>query len=78
MMKPEGSFLFCAPDTGRDGMSEFVSALSEIDVVCVENKPAPMFMYSNPLTEIDNDFFVLYFYDLSAKQKHSLYHFRNR
>jgi hypothetical protein len=32
-------------------------------------------MFSNPLREVDEDQFVLHFYDLSAQQPHSFYRF---
>lgn len=32
--------------------------------------------YTNPLSDGDGDKFVLHFYDLSAKQPHTLYHFK--
>jgi predicted nicotinamide N-methyase len=49
MLKPDGSFLYCAPDEGRDGMSDLLVALESVGIVCVENTPVPDFMYSNPL-----------------------------
>lgn len=32
----------------------------------------------NPLRDVDGDEFVLHFYDLSAKQPHTMYHFKWR
>lgn len=32
-------------------------------------------MFSNPLREVDEDQFVLHFYDLSAQQPHTFYRF---
>jgi hypothetical protein len=34
--------------------------------------------YANPLREVEGDEFVLHFYDLSAKQPHTMYHFQWR
>ena len=78
MLSEEGSFLYCAPDSGRDGMADFISALESIDIVCVELKSVPDFMYDNPLVDTEDDNFVLHFYDLAAKSPHSLYHFRRK
>lgn len=33
---------------------------------------------TNTTTEVDEDYFVLHFYNLVCRQKHSLYHFRNQ
>jgi predicted nicotinamide N-methyase len=49
MLKPDGSFLYCAPDEGRDGMDDLLAALQAVGIVCVEHTPVPDFMYSNPL-----------------------------
>lgn len=78
LLKADGSFLYCAPESGRDGMAGLIEALAAIDIVCVEQTAAPDYMYGNPLTEVDEDFFVLHFYDLAAKQRHYLYHFRHK
>ncbi len=32
-------------------------------------------MYANPLVGVDEDYFVLHFYDLCAMQPHTLYRF---
>lgn len=77
MLRPHGSFLYCAPDGDRDGMGELIEALATVDIVCVEHMAVPDYMYGNPLCEVDEDYFVLHFYDLAAKQPHSLYHFKH-
>lgn len=32
--------------------------------------------YANPLVDAESDAFVLHFYDLSARQPHTMYHFK--
>lgn len=32
--------------------------------------------YANPLVDEESDAFVLHFYDLSARQPHTMYHFK--
>jgi hypothetical protein len=32
-------------------------------------------LFSNPLVDVDEDYFVLHFYDLCAKQAHTFYRF---
>jgi len=78
LLAPDGSLLYVAPDTGRDGMVDLASALSEAGIDCVDRTPAPPRYFANPLTGVDEDQFVLHFYDLSARQPHSLYTFRFR
>lgn len=104
----DGSLLYVAPDTGRQGMAQLEHALSRVNIVCVDKFPAPteyvtmhlicyvcydvfgsvgffaygspsVFcrFYANPLVgDAEGDNFVLHFYDLSAKQPHTMYHFK--
>ena len=82
LLAPNGSFLYVAPDTGRDGMANLAEALKEFGLVCVEAAPCPDRYYDNPLTvagandEDASDLCVLHFYDLAARQPHTLFHFR--
>jgi predicted nicotinamide N-methyase len=41
LLKPDGQFLYVAPDTGRDGMTDLIESLLAIDMVCVESFPVP-------------------------------------
>jgi len=75
-LAPDGSLLYVAPDTGRQGMQELEQALLRVNIGCVEKFSAPDEFYANPLSDGDGDQFVLHFYDLSAKQPHTLYHFK--
>ncbi|KAJ1439784.1 putative methyltransferase-domain-containing protein [Ochromonadaceae sp. CCMP2298] len=75
VLSPDGSLLYCAPDTGRLGMQQLQEALARAGIECVERFPAPAAFYRNPLLEADSDQFVLHFYDLSAGQPHTLYRF---
>jgi hypothetical protein len=37
----DGSLLYCAPDTGRQGMQQLEDALLRVNIVCTEKFPAP-------------------------------------
>ena len=37
----DGCLLYVAPNTGRDGMSELIEALSGVGIECVESLPVP-------------------------------------
>jgi predicted nicotinamide N-methyase len=41
MLSKEGSFVYIAPDTGRDGMANLVQALATVGMVCQEQYPLP-------------------------------------
>lgn len=41
MLSPEGSFLYIAPNTGRDGMVDLISSLKQVGIECVEQVPVP-------------------------------------
>lgn len=74
-MNADGCLLYCAPNTGRDGMSDLIEALTAVKIVCSEIIAVPDAFYENPLRDVDEDYFVLHFYDLCAKQPHTLYKF---
>jgi len=40
-MLPDGSFLYCAPDTGRHGMQGLEVALGRVGIVVVDKFAAP-------------------------------------
>jgi len=37
----DGSLLYVAPDTGRDGMVDLTEALARAGIECIERTPAP-------------------------------------
>jgi hypothetical protein len=37
----DGTLLYVAPDTGRDGMAELISSLNVVGIICVEQIAAP-------------------------------------
>eukprot|EP01038_Epipyxis_sp_PR26KG_P015858 gene15858-21491_t len=40
MLNPGGVLLYVAPDSGRDGMIDLIAALSEVNIICIEqSKP---------------------------------------
>lgn len=41
MLTLDGSFLYIAPDTGRDGMAQLIERLAEVNLLCVESYPVP-------------------------------------
>ena len=80
-------FFYIAPEEGRQGMAEFLVALTYINeqntskIVLVSQTDCPDEYYANPFTGMSNgvdsdDAYVLHFYDLAAKKKHILYKFQ--
>ena len=83
MLVDGGSFLYCAPDSERDGMNGLHVALEAVGLKCIEKLPCPDSLYNNPLVATqDNDdigdLFILHFYDMSIKKPHTLYHYVNQ
>ena len=78
MLKTGGVFLYLAPDNARQGMDLLVGALNTVKIKCVGQKKCLDEFYKNPLIGEDcDDLYVLHFYDLSAKQPHTMYTFVN-
>jgi predicted nicotinamide N-methyase len=80
MLLTGGSFLYVAPDTGRDGMDGLHDALIAANFECLIRTSCPADLYSNPLVNTgDNDaydMFILHFYDMSIKKPHTLFQYR--
>jgi hypothetical protein len=70
-----GVMYYVAPITGRAGMDELVQRLAAVNIECQQILAVPDEYYSNPLVEGNEDNYILYFYDLSAKQPHLFYKF---
>lgn len=65
LLKPNGKFYYVAPDSGRDGLVEFIDRMKE---VCSDWKMqiAPQELLLNPLTNGDDEACFLFFSELSS------------
>ncbi len=65
LLKPNGRFYYVAPESGRDGLVEFIDRMKE---VCSECKTviAPTEFHSNPLSNGDDEECFLHFQELSS------------
>jgi hypothetical protein len=76
LLKPDtGRFLYVAPDTGRDGLLQFIESMKHEGCSLIESKKAPDKFYSNPLSDGDDDMCFLHFNELSSST-YILYEFR--
>jgi predicted nicotinamide N-methyase len=65
LLKPKGKFYYVAPDSGRDGLEEFIDRMKE---ACSDWKMqiAPKELHSNPLINGDDEECFLHFQELSS------------
>lgn len=70
----EGTFLYVAPDTGRDGLPEFIETIKHDGFHLVSQHLAPKTFHSNPLTNADDEECYLHFHEL-ASSTYVLYEF---
>jgi predicted nicotinamide N-methyase len=71
-----GTFLYVAPDGGRDGLDEFIAGMkSDGGFECVSEAIAPDRYRENPLKSGDEEDFFLHFHELASKV-YILYEFR--
>ncbi|KAL9182426.1 hypothetical protein ACHAXT_013078 [Thalassiosira profunda] len=75
LLKPNGSFLYVAPDGGRDGLPEFIAAMKADGFECVREEAAPEAYKCNPLSSGDDEDCFLHFGEL-AGTTYVLYEFR--
>ena len=77
LLDPDGgSFLYVAPDGGRDGLEEFIAGMkSDGGFECVSEVIAPDRYRENPLKSGDEEDFFLHFHELASKV-YVLYEFR--
>jgi hypothetical protein len=76
LLKPgTGRFLYVAPDTGRDGLPQFIESMKSDGCSLIESNKAPELFYSNPLSDGDEDMCFLHFNELSSST-YILYEFR--
>jgi predicted nicotinamide N-methyase len=52
ILQDGGTFLYVAPDDGRDGMAGLITALQECGIELVSQTPCPDHLYSNPLARL--------------------------
>jgi hypothetical protein len=73
-----GTFLYVAPEGGRDGLDEFVSGMKlDGGFECLSEIIAPDRYRENPLKSGDDEDFFLHFHELASKA-YVLYEFRRR
>lgn len=76
LLKEDGSFLYVCPEEGaRDGLIEFIKAMSQEGFKCVSKDLAPPLFKSNPLANGDEEEAFLHFHELSVND-YRLYEFR--
>ena len=75
LAKNVGSFLYVCPEGGRDGLSEFISAMKSEGFECVSEEIAPDVYRENPLKSGDEEDCFLHFHELMGTV-YVLYEFR--
>lgn len=75
VLKPGGSFFYVCPDGGRDGLPEFIEAMSGKGFQLVDKSVAPDVFRQNPLSSGDEEDCFLHFHEL-ASTTYILYEFR--
>ena len=61
-----GSFLYVAPEGGRDGLPEFIATMKAEGFECVKEEVAPDEYRGNPLKNGDEEDCFLHFHELSS------------
>lgn len=69
------SFLYVAPEGGRDGLPEFISAMKSNGFQCISEEIAPDCFRENPLKSGDEEDCFLHFHEL-ASTAYILYEFQ--
>lgn len=81
LLRPGGTFLYVAPETGRDGLNEFISGLpSEAGMELVGKDWAPhSYLSVSPLEGGAEEDFLLHFHELaSGESSYRIYQFVKR
>ena len=76
LMESDGTFLYVAPKK-RDGLTEFLQAMTESDFEVASTVEAPEAYYENPLADATETECDIHFNELSSK-KYTLYKFIRR
>jgi len=61
-----GVFLYVCPDTGRDGLTEFIAEMKHCGLHCSKEEIAPDAYKSNPLSNGDDEECFLHFHELGT------------
>jgi hypothetical protein len=77
LLQPNGSFYYAAPDTGRDGLDQFLHEIQEEGLVLQSKTIAPSEYHENPLSSQDEEECYLHFTDL-ASWTYVLYEFQKK
>ena len=75
LLAPGGTFLYVAPEGGRDGLPEFISSMGTNGFERAGEREAPEGYCSNPLRSGDGEDCFLHFHEL-ASTRYMLYEFR--
>jgi len=75
VLAPGGTFLYVAPDGGRDGLPAFISSMGKNGFERTGGREAPEGYRSNPLRSGDGEDCFLHFHEL-ASTRYVLYEFR--
>lgn len=65
LLKPGGLFLYVAPESGRDGLEEFIKTMADMSSECEHDVASDRYK-SNPLANKDDDECFLHFQELSS------------
>ena len=77
LLQQNGSFYYVAPDTGRDGLDQFLHEIQEEGLVLQSKTIAPSEYHENPLSSQDEEECYLHFTDL-ASWTYVLYEFQKQ
>jgi len=66
LLGKQGTFLYVAPDTGRDGLPEFIAVMKGEGFHCEEEIIAPPSYCANPLKSGDEEDCFLHFHELAS------------
>mmetsp|Transcript_33315 Transcript_33315/g.60023 ORF Transcript_33315/g.60023 Transcript_33315/m.60023 type:complete len:517 (+) Transcript_33315:98-1648(+) len=61
-----GTFLYVAPEGGRDGLPDFIAAMKSEGFECIEEELAPEMYRGNPLKSGDEEDCFLHFHELAS------------
>mmetsp|Transcript_30032 Transcript_30032/g.39509 ORF Transcript_30032/g.39509 Transcript_30032/m.39509 type:complete len:485 (-) Transcript_30032:287-1741(-) len=66
ILAENGEFLYVCPESGRDGLENFIATLSDVGFSLVKSELAPPSFKNNPLHDADDDECFLHFVDLQS------------
>jgi len=76
LLKPKGGrFLYVCPDTGRDGLDDFIKSMKSDGCSLVNECVAPQSYHANPLMSQNDDQCFLHFHELTSST-YMLYEFK--